>query len=249
MRRNVRSGRIRFFLVASAVAAGPVAADDWPQFRGGVAVGRAGSFDVPLDWAPDKHLAWRTAIPGSGWSQPIVVGGRLYVTTAVSKSGGRPSGMMGGVMSLSTWGMGSAPSEPFDFRVLRLDPADGRIAWSRSITDVKPKFGKHASNTFATETPCGDASGVYACFAAAGILVALDHDGNRLRSRVVVVVKNLTFAHAVVVLDGHFAVANNATLPADQLPVKMNRNVNTAVHNPMLVQPRIYAHADLKHFG
>jgi len=178
MRRSVRSAWIGFCFVAAAVAAGLVAADDWPQFRGGAAVGRAGSSDVPLDWAPDRNLAWRTAIPGSGWSQPIVVGGRLYVTTAVAKSGGRPSGMMGGVMSLSTWGMGSAPSEPVEFRVLRLDATDGRIAWSRSIADVKPKFGKHASNTFATETPCGDDSGVYAFFAAAGILVALDHDGN-----------------------------------------------------------------------
>ena len=167
-------------MLASAVlAAGDGAAgDEWTQFRGGTAVGRSDSQGVPLDWAADRNLAWRTAIPGAGWSQPIVVGGGIYVTTAVTRSGGRPSGMMGGVMSLSTWGMGSAPGEPVEFRVIRLDPSDGRIVWTRTVADVKPKFGKHASNTFATETPCGAAEGVYAFFGATGTLVALDHDGN-----------------------------------------------------------------------
>ncbi|MEY3205785.1 MAG: hypothetical protein RLZZ21_2116, partial [Planctomycetota bacterium] len=149
---------------------------DWPQFRGGAALGMAAA-TVPLDWAADRNLAWRTPIPGSGWSQPVVAGGRIYVTTAVADNGKRPSGMSGGVMSLSTWGWGSAPSDPLEFRVLCLDPADGRIIWSKTVADVKPTFGKHASNTFATETPCAAADGVYAFFGAVGTLVALDRDG------------------------------------------------------------------------
>ncbi|MGB8853098.1 MAG: PQQ-binding-like beta-propeller repeat protein [Pirellulales bacterium] len=148
---------------------------DWPQFRGGAALGKAAA-TVPLDWAADRNLAWRTPIPGSGWSQPVVAGGRIYVTTAVADNAKRPSGM-GGVMSLSTWGWGSAPSDPLEFRVLCLDPADGRIVWSKTVADVKPTFGKHASNTFATETPCAAADGVYAFFGAIGTLVALDRDG------------------------------------------------------------------------
>lgn len=148
---------------------------DWPQFRGGAALGKAAA-TVPLDWAADRNVAWRTPIPGSGWSQPVVAGGRIYVTTAVADNAKRPSGM-GGVMSLSTWGWGSAPSDPLEFRVLCLDPADGRIVWSKTVADVKPTFGKHASNTFATETPCAAADGVYAFFGATGTLVALDRDG------------------------------------------------------------------------
>ena len=164
-------------VVVSICAAGAVA-DGWPQFRGGAALGRAASANVPLEWADGKNVAWRTAIPGSGWSQPIVAGDRIYVTTAVSPSGSRPSGMMGGVMSLSTWGMGSAPSEPIRWQLLCLDPADGRILWTKTVADAKPKFGKHASNTFATETPCGSADTVYAFFGATGTLVAVDREGN-----------------------------------------------------------------------
>lgn len=150
---------------------------DWPQFRGGPALGHAAQATVPLEWNNDSRIAWRTPLPGSGWSQPVVVGDRIFVTTAVSAGGGRPSGMLGGVMSFSTWGMGSAPSEPVEWQVLCLDRASGRVAWSRTIANATPKYGKHASNTFATETPCATADTVFAFFGAAGTLVALGHDG------------------------------------------------------------------------
>ena len=80
-------------------------------------------------------------------------------------------------MSMSTWGMASAPKTPVQWRVLRLDPADGRIEWSRTIVEAVPKFAKHASNSYATETPCAAGDAVVAFFGATGTLVALDHDG------------------------------------------------------------------------
>jgi hypothetical protein len=153
-------------------------AADWPQFRGGTALGQLAGAKLPLAWSNDANLAWRTTIPGAGWSQPIVAGGRIFLTTAVSPGNDRPSGMMGGVMSLTTWGIGSSTSETFQWRVLCLDPADGRILWSRTVAEARPKHGKHASNTYATETPCGSGTSVYAFFGATGTVVALDHEGN-----------------------------------------------------------------------
>ncbi|MFO0422636.1 MAG: PQQ-binding-like beta-propeller repeat protein [Planctomycetia bacterium] len=164
--------------VVVSLLGGSVMAEDWPQFRGGAALSQAPFAKVPLAWDAAKNVAWRTTVPGAGWSQPVVSGDRVFLTTAVAPSGGRPSGMMGGVMSLSTWGMGSAPSEPIQFRVLCLDRAAGGIIWSKTVADVKPTFGKHTSNTFATETPCGSPDGVYAFFGATGTVVALDRDGN-----------------------------------------------------------------------
>ena len=43
-------------------------------------------------------------------------GGRISVTTAAADNPKRPSGMSGGVMSLSTWGWSSAPSGPLEFQ-------------------------------------------------------------------------------------------------------------------------------------
>ena len=152
-------------------------AEDWPQFRGGPALGRADFATLPKQWAGGSRVAWRTAIPGAGWSQPVVAGGKIFVTTAVGPGADKPSGM-GGVMSFSTWGMGSAPKTPIQWRVLCLEPADGKVLWSRGIVEAVPKFGKHASNSYATETPCASADGVFAFFGGTGTLVALDRDGN-----------------------------------------------------------------------
>ncbi|MFM8805520.1 MAG: PQQ-binding-like beta-propeller repeat protein, partial [Planctomycetia bacterium] len=80
MRRNVI---VRGYVLLSLLFPVVAVADDWPQFRGGTAQGVAAAARVPAQWSNADHLAWRTAIPGAGWSQPIVAGGRIFVTTAV----------------------------------------------------------------------------------------------------------------------------------------------------------------------
>src|SRR5437588_7202420 len=41
-------------------------------------------------WTPDEHIAWKAEIPGIGWSQPIVWGDKVFVTTAVADKRKRP---------------------------------------------------------------------------------------------------------------------------------------------------------------
>jgi len=168
--------------LASAVHAQPHSAGDWPQFRGGTALGLADGAVLPLSW--DKSpgsagkIAWRSAIPGAGWSQPVSMGGRIYLTTAVVPGGRKPKGMSGGVMDLSTMGWGRAPKDAVQWRVLCLDALDGGLIWSKTVVEEVPKYATHASNTYATETPCASAEGVWAFFGATGTVVALDRDGN-----------------------------------------------------------------------
>ena len=163
-------------VVSSLLGAAVVRGEEWSQFRGGTARGIAAHARVPAAWSNAEHLAWRTPLPGAGWSQPIVSAGTIFLTTAVGPGADKPSGM-GGVMSLSTWGMASAPREPIQWRLLALDPGTGRILWSRTAVEAVPTFGKHASNTYATETPCATADTVFAFFGGTGTLVAYDHAG------------------------------------------------------------------------
>jgi outer membrane protein assembly factor BamB len=162
--------------VLSLIVSRDTAAHEWPQFRGGTAQSLAADVRVPAQWSNTEHLAWRTPIPGAGWSQPIVSGGRIFLTTAVGPKADNPSGM-GGVMSFSTWGMASTPTEPVQWRVLCLDPVEGKILWSKTVVESVPTFAKHASNTYATETPCAAADTVFAFFGGTGTLVALDTEG------------------------------------------------------------------------
>jgi len=106
---------------------GTLISNDWAQFRGGsalsVSVARSG-----VNWNDPKTL-WRTPIPGSGWSQPIVVGDKVFVTTASSPKAGRPKGMTAGVMDLSTMGKAAKPKDSYDFQLLCLSLTTGEILW------------------------------------------------------------------------------------------------------------------------
>ncbi|MCY3015022.1 MAG: PQQ-binding-like beta-propeller repeat protein [Planctomycetota bacterium] len=168
--------------IAQGAHAQAPSAGDWPQFRGGPALGLVAEATLPLAWdkSPGSKgkIVWRSAIPGAGWSQPVSVDGRIYLTTAVIPGGRKPKGMTGGVMDLSTMGWGKPPKDPVQWRVLCLDATDGSLIWSKTVVEQAPKYATHASNTYATETPCATPDGVWAFFGATGTVVALDRDGN-----------------------------------------------------------------------
>ncbi len=153
---------------------------DWPQFRGPSGTGVVPAADIPLEWNASKNLAWKTALPGQGWSQPVVVGDTIYVTTAVGEGLEEPMGMEAGVSDPRTMKAGSAPDATIDWRVLALELASGKERWSQSVGKAKPKFPIHPSNTWATETPVADANGVVAFFGATGTLAAFDPSGKSL---------------------------------------------------------------------
>src|SRR5216683_3837699 len=71
-------------LAASGLAA---AADDWPQFRGPTGQGHSAERGLPFEWSESRNVVWKTPVPGLGWSSPVVVGGRVWVTTAIEQRG------------------------------------------------------------------------------------------------------------------------------------------------------------------
>ena len=56
--------------------------DQWKSFRGGSTHGVVCRGHLPLHWNEETCVAWRTGIPGTGNSSPVVSGNRIYVTTA-----------------------------------------------------------------------------------------------------------------------------------------------------------------------
>jgi outer membrane protein assembly factor BamB len=55
---------------------------DWPQFRGPSGQGVSDQTGLPLTWSETKNVLWKTAIPGKGWSSPVIHENRLWLTTA-----------------------------------------------------------------------------------------------------------------------------------------------------------------------
>ena len=127
--------------------------------------------------------AWKTQLPGTGWSQPVVVGKKVFVSTAISKTLDRPKGMMADAMDPSTMGRAPAPKDPLQWKLICLDMENGGILWEQTVAEAIPKYSKHASNTYATETPAASSDSVYVWFGSAGVMAAYDHSGKRLGSR------------------------------------------------------------------
>jgi outer membrane protein assembly factor BamB len=158
---------------------------DWPQFRGAWGNGVAPDGPIPLEWSSERHLAWKTAIPGSGWSQPVIVGGRVYLTTGVSDKPLRPKEFEGGVSDPYTieGDKASAPDVKVEWRVICLSVETGTVIWERTALSSKPKYPIHPSSTYASETPAADERGVYAFFGTAGSVVRFDQEGKMLWKR------------------------------------------------------------------
>lgn len=70
------------FCVTSSVRAA-----DWLQWRGPSGLNLAADdASAPVKWSENENLAWVTPVPGRGHCSPIVVGNRIYVTTADEKN-------------------------------------------------------------------------------------------------------------------------------------------------------------------
>lgn len=60
-----------------------VKSQDWPQWRGPSGDNHAAAgATAPTTWSDTEGLNWTAPIPGRGHSSPIVVGSRIYLTTA-----------------------------------------------------------------------------------------------------------------------------------------------------------------------
>src|SRR5512143_3976305 len=76
----------RLLVLVLGLAAVVFAADtsEWPQFRGPqcnpVSHGR-----LPDTWSKTENVEWSVEIPGRGWSSPIVSGGKVFLTTAITE--------------------------------------------------------------------------------------------------------------------------------------------------------------------
>ncbi len=147
-------------IAATAWSLAPTRAD-WPHWRGDGGNGVSTTAKPPVAFGAANNLRWQAEIPGRGSSSPIVVGGQVFVTTAVPVAG-----------------------EPglLDFRLLCFDCETGRERWSRSCVKAVPHEGTHQTNGFASASPCTDGERVYAFFGSRG-LHCLTTDGEPVWSR------------------------------------------------------------------
>ncbi len=153
-------------------------ADNWPQFRGPGGDSQASVISLPQQWSASENLAWKVAVPGEGWSQPVVWGDKVFLATADSDKPRKPKGFMAGVTDPATrMGAKEPPKTVFRYEVHCLDLNTGKTLWKSRVAQGQPKLPVHPSNTYATETLATDGERVYTYFGVIGKVAAFDLDG------------------------------------------------------------------------
>jgi outer membrane protein assembly factor BamB len=134
------------------------------QWRGPSGTGMAASA-APTRWSDSSGVTWKVAVPGRGHSTPVIVGDRLFLTTAV------PTGR-GSAAASRTRGSGGGADAGLEHRfdVLALDRQSGRTIWQRTATVATPHEGYHRTyGSFASNSPVTDGERLYAFFGSRGL--------------------------------------------------------------------------------
>jgi outer membrane protein assembly factor BamB len=110
--------------------------------------------DAPLHWSNTEHIAWKAAIPGRGFSSPVVWGDRIFLTTAVPASNAVARGVI----------------PEHRFLALAYDRKTGAKLWenvARVATPHEPHHQQYGS--FASNAPVTDGAHVYVFFGSRGL--------------------------------------------------------------------------------
>lgn len=155
---------------------------NWPQWRGAQSTGTAPDKNLPTEWSATKNVAWKTAIPGKGYSSPIVWGNRIFLSTSVDGDviAGRDKGKthkMEGKDFIHPDAIGYDHKQTV--KILQLDAETGKILWERTIFDGAPFESWNRAGAFASLTQVTDGQYVFTDLGPDGVF-AHDFQGKQI---------------------------------------------------------------------
>jgi outer membrane protein assembly factor BamB len=133
----------------------PASTTEWPDYRGPTGQGISKAKSPPIEWSTEKNVVWKTRIPGRGWSSPILVDGKITLTSGVEE-----------------------PVDGFhDLKVIQVDAKSGKILWDKTVLKgtEEEAADRNAKNSLASPSVVVDGGVVYAHFGHMGT-VALDFE-------------------------------------------------------------------------
>lgn len=112
------------------------APDDWPWWRGPTRDNHSANKSIVTKFGDKENVIWKTPIPGRGHSSPILLGDRIFVTSADDAS---------------------------QFAMC-LDRATGEVRWRKNIHEKNLPKSIHSANSHASGTPATDGERLFVAF-------------------------------------------------------------------------------------
>ena len=156
-------------------------ASDWPSWRGPAGTASSRDHGFPVEWSRNRNVAWSVEVPGKGASSPVVVGGRVYVTSQTADNG---------------------------LHVIGIDAKSGRPLWDREV--ARGTARANSIHNMATPTAVADGKRIWVMFGT-GDLACLDLKGTVVWQRNLAKEygpyhANHGYGSSPLLLDGHLFV-------------------------------------------
>ena len=130
-------------LAAVAIFKSWVFAGNWPQFRGPLGSGHIpGGQALPSEWSEMKNVDWKVELSGRAWSSPVVLGDKIWLTTADEK-GNKLTGLC-------------------------VDANNGKIIFKKQLFHIADPQFAHKFNSYGSPTPVVEAGRVYLTWGSPG---------------------------------------------------------------------------------
>ncbi|QDT49509.1 Outer membrane protein assembly factor BamB precursor [Symmachiella dynata] len=123
----------------SIALAGSLAAENWPGWRGPGRNGVSTESELPTEWSETAGIRWKTAVPGSGISNPIVWDDRVIVTAS------------------------DGPQQA-DLHIICYATDDGRELWHQRLWGTAPTRYHANKSSMASPAAVTDGNHVFAFF-------------------------------------------------------------------------------------
>ena len=141
---------------------------NWTHWRGANVQGHADPAitGLPERWSETEHVAWKTELPGRGWSSPVIWGKQVWMTAAIetetseeeaksrlaANTGGQPLTLLGEV----------------EFLALCVDLETGGLLHKVSLMVEQDPQWVHQLNSYASPTPVIEEGRLYCHFGTFG---------------------------------------------------------------------------------
>ncbi|WP_423128371.1 PQQ-binding-like beta-propeller repeat protein [Gaoshiqia sp. Z1-71] len=116
--------------------------ENWTHLRGSLLNGISASEKAPVSWSETENISWKTAIRGLGWSSPVVFGNQIWLTSADHNG---------------SW-----------FSAFCVDFESGDLIKELELFHTDSAQRIHATNSYATPTPCIENGFVYVHYGTFG---------------------------------------------------------------------------------
>lgn len=147
-------------------AQGSNAPVDWPEWRGPNAQGHATAKGLPDTWSETRNIAWRTELPGRGWSTPVMNADQIWLSTAIETSATPEE--VARRTKVNTADQPLTVLSKVELKALCVDRRTGKLLRDIPLITVQEPQWVHELNSYASPSPVLEPGRAYFHFGTFG---------------------------------------------------------------------------------